>query len=278
MKWRNFKVGLIVLAALGILGWANRALAQEEYRLGPEDIVEITVWGHQDLQRQVAIALDGTITFPLIGEVKAAGKSIQGLEKALAQKLADGYLMNPQVSINVKEYKSQKVFVMGEVRTPGTYPVTKKNDLLFTLSLAGGFTAGAGSEVLIVRPKNPTGEPLTLEEAKNRQEKIIRINLKGALGGEASQNVPIYNGDSIIVQKMATFFVLGEVKTPGKYNLEEGTTVLMGISLAGGLTPKSAEGRTRIVREVSGKKEEIRVKLDDLVQPGDTIVVPESFF
>lgn len=278
MSCRKIKMGLGVLAALAALAWAGLVTAQEEYRLGPEDVIEITVWGHQDLLRQVAIALDGTITFPLIGEIRAAGKSIQGLEKALAQKLADGYLVNPQVSINVKEYKSQKVFVMGEVRTPGTYPVTKKNDLMFTLSLAGGFTPAAGNEVLIVRPKNPRGEALTLEEAKNRQEQIIRVNLKGALDGEASQNVPIYNGDSIIVQKMATFFVLGEVKSPGKFNLEQGTTVLMGISLAGGLTPKSAENRTRIVREVGGKKEEIKVKLDDLVQPGDTIVVPESFF
>jgi len=278
MKYRLIKAGLVVLAALVGWGYAQLAAAQEEYRLGPEDVIEITVWGHQDLLRQVAIALDGTITFPLIGEIKAAGKSIQVLEKALAQKLADGYLVNPQVSINVKEYKSQKVFVMGEVRTPGTYPVTKKNDLLFALSLAGGFTPTAGHEVMIVRPKNPRGEALSLEEAKNRQEKIIRVNLKGALDGDTSQNVAIYNGDSIIVQKMAFFFVLGEVKSPGKYNLEQGTTVLMGISMAGGLTPKSAEGRTRIVREVGGKKEEIRVKLDDLVQPGDAIVVPESFF
>jgi polysaccharide biosynthesis/export protein len=278
MKSRWINLILILLSVLVGLASSRPVLAQEEYRLGPEDVIEVTVWGHQDLQRQVAIALDGTITFPLIGEVKAAGKSIQGLEKALAQKLADGYLVNPQVSINVKEYKSQKVFVMGEVKNPGTYPVTKKNDLLFTLSLAGGFSPGAGNEVIIVRPKNPTGEALSLEEAKNRQEQIIRVSLKAALDGEASQNVPIYNGDSITVQKMATFFVLGEVKSPGKYNLEQGTTVLMGISLAGGLTPKSAENRTRIVREVGGRKEEIRVKLDDLVQPGDTIMVPESFF
>jgi polysaccharide biosynthesis/export protein len=268
----------LISVALWMAAFPVFVQAEEDYLLGPEDVIEITVWGHQDLQRQVAVSLDGTITFPLIGEVRAAGQSVQAFEKILAAKLADGFLVNPQVTINVKEYKSQKVFVLGEVKSPGTYPVTKKNDLLFTLSLAGGFTPSAGNEVVVVRPKNPKGEAMTLEEAKSRQEKIIRINLKEALAGNSGQNIPIYNGDSIVVLKMPFFYVLGEVKNPGKYNLEQGTTVLMGISMAGGLTPKSAEGRTRIVREIEGKKQEVRVKMDEPVQPGDTIIVPESFF
>jgi polysaccharide biosynthesis/export protein len=249
-----------------------------DYRLGPEDIIEITVWGHQDLQRQVAVSLDGKITFPLIGEVRAAGRSVQDAEKTLAAKLGDGYLINPQVTINVKEYKSQKVYLLGEVKNPGTYPVTKKGDLLFTLALAGGFTPSAGNEVMVVRPRDPKGKAMTVEEAKSLQEKIIKINLNEALAGDAGQNIPIHDGDSIVVLKMPFFYVLGEVKTPGKYNLEPGSTVLMGISMAGGLTPKSAEGRTRIVREIEGKKQEIRVKMDAFVQPGDTIIIPESFF
>jgi len=267
---------------LSLLLWscatAAPVKAQEDYLLGPEDVIEVTVWGHQDLQRQVAVSLDGSITFPLIGEVGAAGNSIQTLEKLLAKKLANGYLINPQVSINVKEFKSQKVFILGEVKNPGTYPVTKKNDLLFTLSSAGGFTPNAGNEVMVIRPKNRKGAAITLEEAQSRQEMMFKINLKAALDGDSRQNIQIQDGDSIIVLKMPYFFVLGEVRSPGKFNLEPGTTVLMGISMAGGLTPKSAEGRTRIVREKEGKKEEIRVKMDERVQPGDTIVVPESFF
>jgi polysaccharide export outer membrane protein len=268
----------LISVALWMAAFPVFSRAEEDYLLGPEDVIEIIVWGQQDLQRQVAVSLAGYISFPMIGDIKAAGKSVQELEKILARKLADGhYLINPQVSVNVKEYKSQKVFIMGEVKNPGTYPVTKKNDLLFALSQAGGFTPTAGQEVVIVRPKNHKGGPISLEEARRRQENILKINLKAALGGDTSQNIQIRNGDSIIVLKMPYFFVLGEVKNPGKYNLEEGTTVLMGISMAGGLTPNSAEGRTRIVREVEGKKQEIRVKMDELIQPGDTLVVPESF-
>ena len=257
------------------------ALAQGDYMLGPEDMIEITVWGHEDLKRMVPVSLEGTITFPMIGEVRAAGKSTQQLEKELAQKLGDGYLKNPQITITVKDFKSQKVFVMGEVKNPGTYPITKENNLLFALSQAGGFTKDAGEEVVVIRPRDPVkqGKMMTLEEAAaDKKTTILRVNLKDALAGDRKDNVPIRDGDSIIVPKMPFFFVMGEVKNPGQFNLERGTTVLMGISIGGGLTPKSAPNRTKIVREVEGKKTEIKVNMETLVQAGDTIIVPESFF
>lgn len=254
--------------------------AQGDYRLGPEDLIEITVWGHEDLKRLIPVSLEGTITFPLIGTVRANGRSTQQLEKDLARKLGDGYLTNPQITVTVKEYKSQKVYVMGEVKNPGTYPVTKDNNLLFALSQAGGFTKDAGEEVVVIRPKNPAKlGKLTLEEAETAKEvTLLRVNLKDAIAGDRTNNIPVRDGDSIIVSKMPFFFVMGEVQKPGQYNLERGTSVLMGISIGGGLTPKAAEKRTRIVREVDGKKTEIRVNLEDMIQPGDTIIVPESFF
>lgn len=257
------------------------ALAQGDYMLGPEDMIEITVWGHEDLKRMVPVSLEGTITFPMIGEVRAAGKSTQQLEKELARKLGDGYLKNPQLTVTVKDFKSQKVFVMGEVKNPGTYPVTKENNLLFALSQAGGFTKDAGEEVVVIRPRDPVkqGKMMTLEEAAaDKKTTILRVNLKDALGGDRKDNIPIRDGDSIIVPKMPFFYVMGEVQKPGQYNLERGTTVLMGISTGGGLTPKAAPNRTKIVREVEGKKTEIKVNMETLVQAGDTIIVPESFF
>ena len=257
------------------------ALAQGDYMLGPEDMIEITVWGHEDLKRMVPVSLEGTITFPMIGEVRAAGKSTQQLEKELARKLGDGYLKNPQLTVTVKDFKSQKVFVMGEVKSPGTYPVTKENNLLFALSQAGGFTKDAGEEVVVIRPRDPVkqGKMMTLEEAAaDKKTTILRVNLKDALGGDRKDNIPIRDGDSIIVPKMPFFFVMGEVKKPGQFPLERGTTVLNGISIGGGLTEKAAPNRTKIVREVEGKKTEIKVNMETLVQAGDTIIVPESFF
>jgi polysaccharide biosynthesis/export protein len=267
-----FLIGFVFLLPLTLF-------SQGDYLLGPEDMIEITVWGHEDLKRTIPVSLEGTITFPMIGEVRVSGNSTQQLEKMLAKKLGEGYLNKPQISVLVKEYKSQKVYIMGEVKNPGTYPVTKENNLLFALSQAGGFTKDAGEEVVIIRPQDPSQKKmLTLEEAAEAKGTILRVNLKDALAGDRKHNISVRDGDSIIVPKMPFFFVMGEVQKPGQYNLERGTTVLMGISIGGGLTPKSAPNRTRIVREVEGKKTEMRVSLEEVVQPGDTIIVPESFF
>ena len=269
---------LILIFTMIIALFSCSVFAQSDYLLGPEDILEITVWGHDDLKRTISVSMEGSLSFPILGEIKAAGKSTQTLEKELAKILGDGYIVNPQVTVTVKEYNSQKVFVMGEVNKPGSYPVTKDNHLLYILSQAGGPAKDAGEEVVIIRPKNLKKPGITLKEAELQKETILRINLKNALSGDQNHNVTVRDGDSIVVPKMPYFFVMGEVKTPGKYNLERGLTVLMGISLGGGLTNKAAPNRTRIVREVEGKKVELKVTMETPVQPGDTLIVPESYF
>ena len=278
-RWRYWLVlGIQIIGLLWIFTCVLQAQNQADYLLGAEDVIDIIVWGHDDLRRVLPISLEGTITFPFIGEVRVVGKSTQELEKEMAAKLGDGYLVKPQITISVKEYNSQKVFVMGEVNRPGTYPVTKENNLVYLLSQAGGPTKDVGEEVLIIRPNNLHWKSMTLEEAEAEKVPIITVNLREALAGDPKNNVSIRNGDSIIVSKIPFFFVMGEVKNPGKYNLERRTTVLMGISMGGGLTPKAASRRTKIVREKDGKKIEMKVTMETLVQPGDTIIVPESFF
>ncbi|MEA3223077.1 MAG: SLBB domain-containing protein [Thermodesulfobacteriota bacterium] len=252
--------------------------AQGDYIIGPEDVIEIIVWDHDDLRRTLSVSLEGKISFPLIGEVMASEKTTQQLEKDIAKLLGDGYIVHPQVSVTVREYKSRYVFVMGEVNNPGTYPVSKENTLLFILSQAGGATRDAGEEVVIIRPKNRSPRGITLKEAELKREEIIKVNLKDVLSGDIKHNVIIREGDSIVVPKMSYFFVMGEVKKPGKYNLDRGTTVLMAISIGGGLTQKAAPSRTKIIREERGERTDFEVKMGTLIQPGDTIVVPERFF
>jgi len=280
-RWRRSPMeGVLLFAMVLWLSVTPLSLlcAQGDYLIGKEDTLEIIVWGHEDLKRVMPVSLEGMISFPLIGEVKAAGISCGDLEKTIAAKLNEGFLVNPQVSVTVKEYKSQRVFVMGEVNKPGTYAVTRENNILFVLSQAGGPTKDAGEELVIIRPNQPVDHALTLQDAERHRESIFHVNLKDVLAGSKTSNIPIRDGDSVVVPKMPFFFVMGEVKTPGKYNLERGTTVLMAISIGGGLTPKSAPGRTKITREQEGKKAEIRASMETLVLPGDTIVVPESFF
>lgn len=252
--------------------------AQGDYLIGKEDILEIIVWGHEDLRRIMPVSLEGMISFPLVGDIQVAGISAGALEKVIAGKLGEGFIVDPQVSVTVKEYKSQRVFLMGEVNKPGTYAVTRENSILYVLSQAGGPTKEAGEEVVIIRPGKPVDRALTIEEAERRREQIVQVNLKDVLAGDKNSNIAIRDGDSVIVPKMPFFFVMGEVRSPGKYNLERGTTVLMAISIGGGLTPKAAPSRTRITREQNGQKVEIRIGMEALVMPGDTIIVPESFF
>lgn len=252
--------------------------AQSDYLIGKEDVLEIMVWGHDDLKRTMPVSLEGMISFPLIGEIRAEGISTVALEKAIAAKLGEGYIVNPQVTATVKEYKSQRVFVMGEVNQPGTYSVTRENNLLFVLSQAGGPKKEAGEELVVIRPGRRVDRALTLEEAAKAKEQIIQANLRDVLAGDQKNNIAIHDGDTVIVAKMPYFFVMGEVKTPGKYNLERGTTVLNAISMGGGLTPLAAPKRTKITREQDGRKVEIPTTMEMLVLPGDTIVVPQSFF
>ena len=265
--------------ALGLFGLFPASLpAQGDYLIGKEDILEIIVWGHDDLKRVAPVSLEGMISFPLIGEIRAEGISTVALEKVIAAKLGEGYIVNPQVTATVKEYKSQRVFVMGEVNQPGTYSVTRENNILFVLSQAGGPTKEAGEELVVIRPGRRVDRALTIEEAEKAKEQIIQANLRDVLAGDQKSKITIRDGDTVIVSKMPYFFVMGEVKTPGKYNLERGTTVLNAISIGGGLTPLAAPKRTKITREQDGKKVEIPTTMETLVLPGDTIVVPQSFF
>jgi len=275
---RRAPLFLCILALCLVWLYPAPLRAQGDYLIGKEDILEIIVWGHEDLRRIMPVSLEGMISFPLVGDIQVAGISAGALEKVIAGKLGEGFIVDPQVSVTVKEYKSQRVFLMGEVNKPGTYAVTRENSILYVLSQAGGPTKEAGEEVVIIRPGKPVDRALTIEEAERRREQIVQVNLKDVLAGDKNSNIAIRDGDSVIVPKMPFFFVMGEVRSPGKYNLERGTTVLMAISIGGGLTPKAAPSRTRITREQNGKKVEIRIGMEALVIPGDTIIVPESFF
>ena len=275
---RRAPLFLCILALCLVWLYPAPLRAQGDYLIGKEDILEIIVWGHEDLRRIMPVSLEGMISFPLVGDIQVAGISAGALEKVIAGKLGEGFIVDPQVSVTVKEYKSQRVFLMGEVNKPGTYAVTRENSILYVLSQAGGPTKEAGEEVVIIRPGKPVDRALTIEEAERRREQIVQVNLKDVLAGDKNSKIAIRDGDSVIVPKMPFFFVMGEVRSPGKYNLERGTTVLMAISIGGGLTPKAAPSRTRITREQNGRKVEIRIGMEALVMPGDTIIVPESFF
>jgi polysaccharide export outer membrane protein len=248
-----------------------------EYTIGAGDVLFINVWGHEDLTREAVVSEKGMFSFPLIGEVKAAGLTVKELEAKLVRLLSDGYVVNPYVTVRIKGYKSQTVYVLGQVREPGTYSLDKETSLIEIISRAGGVSDDAGWIIQVVRPSGRSPDkPITPEEAK--KEDIINADLEGLLAGKPQDNIRIEGGDTIFVPKAAYYFIFGEVKTPGSYKLRRDTTVLKAVIMAGGFTDKASKRRIKIRRKEGEKTIKVRVKLDDPVLPQDTVIVPESFF
>ena len=256
------------------LGLTTGLAAQTNYVIGAQDVLTIAVFGETDLSGKYTVEQDGTFTFPLIGRVKPGGLTLRGFEQELKKQLADGFLRNPQVTVGVETYRSQRILVMGEVRAPGEYQMTGDMTLLAALARAGSPTPTAGHEALIIRAaRHSTGA-----RSDDPETEILHIDLADLQAGDLTLNIPLQDGDTINVPKAQSVFVSGYVKAPGAYAIDRGATVLQVLALAGGVTDRGAEGRATILRMVSGKQKEIKTKLTDTVEPGDTLVVRERRF
>jgi polysaccharide export outer membrane protein len=285
---RIARVARLIACVLLVCGAAVclEAAAQQEgapqpsnYVVGPQDVLVITSYDEATLSNKFTIEADGTFTFPLIGRVKAGGLTLRQVEAQLKKQLKeDGFFNNPQISVAIEQYRSQKVFIVGEVRTPGSYPLSGDMNLVEALARAGSTLPTASGEAVIVHPSRPdAGGPVL--PSQDEAAKIVRVNLRDLENGVFSQNASLRDGDTIFVPRAESVYVFGHVKNPGAYPLQQkNTTVLQALSLAGGVTDRGSTSRIQIQRIVNGEKKEIKVKLSDLVQPGDTIIIPERYF
>jgi polysaccharide export outer membrane protein len=253
------------------------AQSTSDYLIGPQDVLTIQVYDQADLGGKYSVEADGTFSFPLIGRVRAGGQTLRAFEQDLKSKLADGYFRNPQVTVAIEQYRSQRVFVMGEVRQPGPVPLTGGMTLIEALARAGSTTSTASGEVAIVRASQGDVRGPVLPDQHSGSD-VFRASIKELEGGALSQNLELHDGDTVFVPRAETIYVFGQVRTPGAYGVQANMTVLQALSLAGGVTEHGATGRIRVVRSEDGAKKEIKVKLTDLVRPGDTVIVPERFF
>jgi polysaccharide export outer membrane protein len=267
-------IGLLVTPAQGLLAAQSAA----DYVIGPQDVLLIQVFDQPDLGGKYTVEVDGTFSFPMIGRVKASSLTLRGFERELKERLADGYFRSPQVTVAVEQYRSQRVFVMGEVRQPGPVALAGGMTLIEALARAGSTLPTSSGEVSIVRPARPNvvgGPALPGEDAATE---LFRANIHDLQSGSLSQNIELHDGDTIFVPRAELVYVFGEVKNPGAYAVQNRTTVLQALSLAGGLTEHGAMNRIQVMRVVKGQKVETRVKLTDLVRPEDTIMVPQRYF
>lgn len=237
-----------------------------DYHIGPQDTILITVAGEVELSGRFPVDADGMFSYPYLNRVKAAGLTPAELRAMLTSQLQAGYLRNPQIRVEVDQFRSQSVMIVGEVRQAGKIPMTgPKMTLLEALVLAGSPTAQASSEI-IVRHRPVDG----------REAEEVRVNRRDLELGKS--DVVLRDGDIINVPSAQRFYMDGQVRNPGYYVLDPGMTVQQAIALAGGLTDRGSDRGMTATRLVNGKSTEVSVRLDDKVQANDVIRVRQRFF
>lgn len=255
-------------AAAPTRGAATEPSADTDYRIGPQDVINVRVYGEEKLSGRIRIDNDGSFPFEYLGRVKAEGMTTAQIETYLTKALGDGYLRNPQVSVEVVEYRSQNVFVTGEVRSPNKYSLQANSTLMDALTLAGSVTANAGNWVQITHARQ--GAEALGPSASAEYD--VRVNLRDIQTGKA-QNIKMRDGDTIFVPKAERVWVVGQVRNPQGVIHEEGMTVFEAIAAAGGITEKGSNSRIEIIRIENGQRKSIDAKQTDVLKPGDQVNV-----
>lgn len=254
--------------------------ATGEYEVGPGDVLEVNVFGNDDLSRIPTVQTNGAISLPLLGEVQVAGLTVAEVQRKVTNLLAKDYLVNPQVEVKVREYQSQFVSVVGEVNAPGRKPIRGRMRLVDALLDSGGFKPSASLEVLITRPEGAF--------ADGRRSITVRLSGSATLQDQVNLELPLKNGDIITALPKAFVTVDGEVNKPGRYAIEADLTVTGAVSLAGGLTRFGSNAiKVRRTDPETGKVSMIKVDLKDVrngkkpdvpLRPNDVVSVSRRVF
>jgi polysaccharide export outer membrane protein len=275
-------VASFVVSALqsGVAGQAAGAQStQPTYTVGPSDVLKITVFDEPQLSGSFRVEPDGSIVYAMIGRMHVAGRTERAIALVIEKELANGYLNKPQVAVQVEQFRSRTIFIAGEVRQPGKYPLQGDNTLLEVLALAGSITSNASNEVVVVRPRSDEkrGMP-TLPDAGDAE--VIRVDLQDIEQGRLSSNIALQDGDTVFVPRAEKFYISGHVRAPGAYPYVKGMTVQQAIAVAGGLTDRGSTRRIKVRRESTpgaGDFKDVSVSMTDAIRPNDTIVIPQRY-
>ena len=277
----SLKTAWLVLAALALAGAS--AAAQEtsaEYKIGPKDLLEISVLGVTEINRVVVrVSEEGRITLPLLGEIGVGDLTKFEVERKLAALAGERIVLKPQVTVHILEYLSRRVSVVGAVENPGPFELLGRRTVLSVLSEAGGLTRDAGEEIIVIR-QLPGGENTS-----------IRISVDGLfVQGDPRLNIALEPGDvvNVPVDKTVAIYVFGQVRNPGALQVRRSSlpTLTQAIAQAGGFTDRANRKKVQVRRkDASGRELEITVNVRSILkgkrkdvplQVNDTVHVPES--
>jgi polysaccharide export outer membrane protein len=237
--------------------------------MGPGDMIRILVFQNPDLTLETRVSENGTISYPLIGNIRIGGMSIGAGEQAIARALRDGgFIKQPRVNILLLQSRGNQVSVLGQVGKPGRYPLETSNTKLSEMLAIAGGIAPTGADIAVVTGTR-NGNPF------RREVDIAALFLKNS----PEDNFVVAGGDVIFINRAPTFYIYGEVQKPGSYRVERGMTVRQALAQGGGLTPRGTERGLRLYRRgADGAVETLTPNFDDLVQSDDVFQVRESLF
>lgn len=241
------------------------------YLVGVGDVIEVTSFQHEELCGVFQVSEEGSISYPLIGTIPVSGKTVASVAAELERLLEKDYFVNVQLNVDIREFRSKPVVVLGEVRNPGTVFLSGTTVLTEIIAEAGGLQSSAGGEIELRRASDGEVQVFSTEKV---------------MTGEEGRDVEVHVGDVISVSAKQLYFVTGEINQPGQYEISRGLTLMRAISQAGGFS-KFASKEVEIHRQVAGEKKiqsfdlgDIRKgKVDDpQILPDDIIIVRRRFF
>lgn len=270
MGWRRLLCRWMVLCLLGwSASFAQGADAPRDYVIGAGDVLRINVYQNADLTLETRVSESGTISYPLLGNVKLGGLSIAQAERTIADGLLKGnYLRNPQVNVMLMQVRGNQASVLGMVNRPGRYPIEVTGLRMSELLATAGGVAPGGSDIV------------TLTGMRNAKQVRYSLDIGKLLtSGSLDQDPVIVNGDTLYVDRMPLVYIYGQVQRPGSVRLERGMTIMQALAAGGGLTLRGTEKNIKVHRRGSdGKVKEYDAVLTDPLVDGDVIFVRESLF
>jgi polysaccharide export outer membrane protein len=243
--------------------------ASPEYRLAAGDSVRITTFQNPDLSLETRISESGSVSFPLLGNVKLNGLTTGQAERLIENGLKSGnFVKQPQVSVVVVQVRGNQVSVLGQVARPGRYPIETGQLRLTDLIASAGGIAPTGSDIVVVVGTR-NGKPFRAEVDFPRV----------FMSDRRTEDVLLQNEDVVYVDRAPTIYMYGEVQRPGAQRLERGLTLLQALAASGGVTQRGTEKGIRVNRRLEGGKVQVlQPSMDEPLRDGDVLYVRESLF
>ncbi|HZE61728.1 MAG TPA: polysaccharide biosynthesis/export family protein [Burkholderiales bacterium] len=244
---------VLLLSALALPG-----LAQTPDKLGPGDVVHVTVFQQPDLTTDGRVNEQGAISMPLVGHVKIGGQTVGEAAQTISGALKEGqFLKAPQVAVALTTVRSRQVSMLGLIMHPGRYPLEESHTRLPDLvAAAGGIAAGGDENITVIRD--------------GKSQKVNAL----------AKDFELKGGDTIYVNAAPVFYIYGEVMHAGAYPVKAGMSVMQAISLGGGITPRGSESRIKLRRPTADGKGTMEFDASPVttVLPNDVIVIKEALF